>query len=80
MTADIKLEILRAVQGSGLPVKKVLSQLGITRSTYYRWRQWEFGSPKQETLYAVADKASLAFSACLSTSVFTDLTVFRKTN
>jgi putative transposase len=39
MTAGLKLEILRAVQGSELPVKKVLSQLGISRSTYYRWRQ-----------------------------------------
>jgi putative transposase len=39
MTAGLKLEILRAVQGSDLPVKKVLSQLGISRSTYYRWRQ-----------------------------------------
>jgi len=39
MTAGMKLEVLRAVQGSGLPVKKVLSQLGIAESTYYRWRQ-----------------------------------------
>jgi putative transposase len=39
MTAESKLEVLRAVQGAGLPVKRVLSQLGITRSTYYRWRQ-----------------------------------------
>ena len=39
MTAELKLEVLRAVHGSGLPAKKVLSQLGIARSTYYRWRQ-----------------------------------------
>ena len=38
MTAELKLEVLRAVQGSGLPVKQVLSQLGIPRSTYYSWR------------------------------------------
>ena len=38
MTAESKLEILRAVQGSALPVSNVLSQLGIPRSTYYRWR------------------------------------------
>jgi len=50
MTADIKLEILRAVQGSGLPVKKVLSQLGITRSTYYRWRH-RFRNRGQPGLY-----------------------------
>jgi putative transposase len=39
MTAESKLEVLRAVQGAGLPVKQVLSQLGIARSTYYRWRR-----------------------------------------
>jgi transposase len=39
MTAESKLEVLRAVQGAGLPVKRVLSQLVIARSTYYRWRQ-----------------------------------------
>lgn len=38
MTAEAKLEVLRAVQGAGLPVSRVLSQLGIARSTYYRWR------------------------------------------
>lgn len=50
MTADIKLEILRAVQGSGLPAKKVLSQLGIARSTYYRWRH-KFRNRGQPGLY-----------------------------
>ena len=50
MTADIKLEILRAVQGSGLPVKKVLSQLGVSRSTYYRWRH-RFRNRGQPGLY-----------------------------
>lgn len=39
MSAESKLEVLRAVQGSGLGVNQVLSQLGIARSTYYRWRQ-----------------------------------------
>lgn len=39
MTAELKLEVLRAVQGSALSVKKVLSQLGIPRSTYYNWRK-----------------------------------------
>jgi len=38
MTAGSKLEVLRAAQGAGLPVTQVLSQLGIARSTYYRWR------------------------------------------
>jgi len=39
MTADSKLEVLRAVEGTGLPVSQVLTQLGIPSSTYYRWRQ-----------------------------------------
>lgn len=39
MDAQSKLEVLRAVQGAGLPVNQVLSQLGIVRSTYYRWRR-----------------------------------------
>jgi len=39
MTAESKLEVLRAVEGAGLPVNQVLSQLGISQSTYYRWRQ-----------------------------------------
>ncbi len=39
MTAESKLEVLRAVEGAGLPVKQVLSQLSIAKSTYYRWRQ-----------------------------------------
>jgi len=38
MTAESKLEVLRAVEGAGLPVNQVLSQLTIARSTYYRWR------------------------------------------
>jgi putative transposase len=39
MSAEPKLEVLRAVEGAGLPVKQVLSQLTISRSTYYRWRR-----------------------------------------
>ena len=38
MAAEYKLEVLRAVEGSGLPVKQALTQLQIPRSTYYRWR------------------------------------------
>jgi transposase InsO family protein len=38
MTAVIKLEVLRAVEAGPLPVKRTLAQLGIPRSTYYRWR------------------------------------------
>jgi transposase InsO family protein len=38
MSADKKLEILRAVEGSGLRVKEALARLDISRATYYRWR------------------------------------------
>ena len=55
MSAELKLELLRAVQGSGLPATQVLSQLGIARSTYYRWvDHLKDGIPKE----IVAEKAS----------------------
>jgi transposase InsO family protein len=38
MAAEYKLEVLRVVEGCPLPVKQALRQLGIPRSTYYRWR------------------------------------------
>ena len=38
MAASSKLEVLRAVEGSGLSITQSLQQLGIPRSTYYRWR------------------------------------------
>ena len=38
MLSEHKLEVLRAVEASELPVRKVLDQLEIPCSTYYRWR------------------------------------------
>jgi len=38
MLSEHKLEVLRVVEASALPVWKVLDQLEIPRSTYYRWR------------------------------------------
>ncbi len=38
MAAEYKLEVLRAVEASGLTVRAALTQLGLARSTYYRWR------------------------------------------
>ena len=35
--ASEKLEIIRLVEQSHLPVKRTLVQLGITRTTFYRW-------------------------------------------
>jgi len=36
-SASEKLEIIRLVEGSDLPVKLTLDQLGIPRSTFYDW-------------------------------------------
>ena len=36
MLSEHKLEVLRAVEASELPVLEVLDQLEIPRSTYYR--------------------------------------------
>lgn len=38
MKTEHKLEIIHAVEGTSLPVSQALLQLGIPRSTYYRWR------------------------------------------
>ena len=35
--ASEKLEIIRLVEQSDLPVKRTLVQLGIPRTTFYRW-------------------------------------------
>jgi transposase InsO family protein/transposase-like protein len=39
MSAERKLEVLRAVEGSGVPVGEALSKLEVCASTYYRWRR-----------------------------------------
>ena len=36
MLSEHKLEVLRTVEASELPVREVLDQLEIPRSTYYR--------------------------------------------
>jgi transposase InsO family protein len=38
-TAAEKLELIRLVEGSDLPVRRTLRQLGIPRSTFYDWYQ-----------------------------------------
>jgi len=35
--ASEKLEIIRLVERSHLPVKKTLDRLGVARPTFYRW-------------------------------------------
>ena len=42
--ASEKLEIIRTVEASHLPVRKTLSTLGIPTTTYYRWYdRWSEG-------------------------------------
>ena len=36
-SASEKLEIIRLVEQSHLPVRRTLGQIGIPRSTFYRW-------------------------------------------
>ena len=35
--ASEKLEIIRLVEGSSLPVRRTLERIGIPRATFYRW-------------------------------------------
>ena len=35
--ASEKLEIIRLVEGSSLPVRRTLKKIGIPRATFYRW-------------------------------------------
>jgi len=39
MSAQKKLEVLRSAEGSGLKVIEALARIGISPSTYYRWRR-----------------------------------------
>ena len=54
MAMEHKLEVLRAVEGSCLPVREALAQLGIPRSTYYRWR----GNFRQDGVLGLRDRPS----------------------
>ncbi len=38
MSATKKAEIMEKVQASGAPIRQELRQLGVPKSTYYRWR------------------------------------------
>src|SRR5476651_1357099 len=45
--ASEKLEIIRLVEQSHLPVRRTLAQIGIPRSTFYRWcDQYRTGGPE----------------------------------
>ena len=38
-TAAEKMELIRLVEGSDLPVRRTLRELGVPRSTFYDWYQ-----------------------------------------
>ena len=50
MGSEKKLEILRSVEGSGIPVADALTKLGISPTTYYRWRR-RFRTGGRESLH-----------------------------
>src|SRR5690242_15744196 len=53
-SADDKLEVIRLVEQSHLPVARTLRQLGIRRATFYRWYdRYNQGGPE-----ALADRPS----------------------
>ena len=41
MSAVEKAEVLTKVASSGLPKGRVLRELGVPRSAYYRWLRWK---------------------------------------
>jgi putative transposase len=42
-----KLEIIRLVEGSHLPVRRTLEMLGVPRATFYRWYdRYQAGGPE----------------------------------
>jgi len=45
--ASEKLEIIRLVERSHLPLKQTLDKLGIPRTTFYRWYdRYQLGGPE----------------------------------
>lgn len=57
--ASEKLEIIRTVEGSHLPVKQALDMLGIPRTTFYRW----YDNYLENGLDGLAGKPSRPISA-----------------
>ena len=47
LSAAEKLEVIRLVEESELPVKRTLAELGVSRSSFYRWyRQYLDDGPE----------------------------------
>jgi hypothetical protein len=69
--ASEKIEIIRLVEQSHLPVKRTLDKLGIARTTFYRWydRYQALGPDGLETAIAGQAGCGTAFpTRCASRS------------
>ena len=89
MSAAAKAEVIEKVQSSSLPASKVLIELGVSRSTYYRWLEdkrsatpvtqrvpWNrLRSSEEETVLAAA-RASPEWSSRQVAAWITDNTEF----
>jgi putative transposase len=61
--ASEKLEIIRLVERSHLPIKQTLDKLGIPRTTFYRWYdRHQIGGP--EALEDQSPQPSRVWNAC----------------
>lgn len=64
MSMERKLEILRAVEDSGLPVRAALERIGASPSTYYRWLR-KFRAMGPEGLEDKSTRRSAAWNRLL---------------
>lgn len=53
-SASEKYEIIRLVEGSALPVKQTLAEMGVPRSTFYRW----YEQYQRDGMDGLADQSS----------------------
>jgi transposase-like protein len=47
VSASEKLELIRLVEGSSLPIRRTLAEIGLPRSTFYAWyKRYLAGGPE----------------------------------
>ena len=64
MSARQKVEILRSVEGSSLPIGEALARLDVSASTYYRWRR-KFRAEGFESLKDPATRSGATWNRLL---------------
>ena len=74
-----KLEIIRLVEQSALPVRHTLARLGIPRATFYRWYD-RYGSGGPEALNDRARPGRTASGTALPTPSANGLSNWRSTS